>query len=108
LTVAQNAPATVIDLDSVFAAVPGIQHEDGLQYSVLGNTNPALVGTELSDAALILTCIRGRTGTSTIVVCATDADGVSVQQRILVTVRPLSAVGIGPTPAPSHLSTPAE
>jgi hypothetical protein len=106
VTVAQNSPETVIDLGWVFAAVPGLQHEDGLQFSVLGNTNPALVRTELSDAALILTYMRGQSGTSTIVVCATDADGVSVQQRILVTVRPLSAVGIGPTPATAHLSTP--
>jgi hypothetical protein len=106
VTVTQNSPETVIDLDSVFAAIRGIQHEDGLQFSVLGNSNSALVRTELSDAALILNYMRGRSGTSTIVVCATDADGVSVQERILVTVRPLSAVGVGPVHAPSHLTTP--
>jgi hypothetical protein len=106
VTVAENSPETVIDLDSAFAAVRGIQHGDGLQFSVLGNTNSALVRTELSDAALILTYMRGRSGTSTITVCATDADGVSVQQRIVVTVRPLSAAGVGHMPAPSHLSTP--
>jgi hypothetical protein len=106
VTVAQNSLETVIDLDTVFAAVPGIQHADGLQFSVLGNTNAALVRTELSDAALILTYARGQSGTSTIIVCATDADGVSVQQRIVVTVRPPSAVGIWPVHAPSHVSTP--
>ena len=106
VTVAENAPATVMDLGSVFSTVPGLQHEDGLQFSVLGNTNAALVRTELSDAALILTYLRGRSGTSTLTVCATDADGVSVQQRILVTVRPLHAIHVGPTPVPIHVSTP--
>jgi hypothetical protein len=105
VTVAENSPATVIDLDTVFAAVPGIQHADGLRYSVLSNSNSALVRTELSDADLILTYMRGRFGTATIGVCATDADGVSVQQRLLVTVRPLISVGVGATPASAHLST---
>jgi hypothetical protein len=93
VTVAQNTPETVIDMCPMFATIPGFQHADGLQLSVLGNTNTALVRSDLSDSALILTYRSGRTGTATIVVCATDADGVSVQQTILVTVRPLSTAG---------------
>jgi hypothetical protein len=34
-------------------------------------------------------------GTATITVGATDADGVSVQETIRVTVRPLASVGTG-------------
>src|SRR5262249_8025833 len=38
VTVAENSAATVIDLGPVFAGVRGLQHEDGLQLAVLGNT----------------------------------------------------------------------
>ena len=102
VTVPQNTPQTVIDLGPVFASIPGIQHQDGLQLSVLGNTNSALVRTELSDSALILTYRSGQSGTAALVVCATDADGVSVRQTIQVTVRPPSspgAINAGPSPA---------
>src|SRR5262245_8243907 len=52
VTVAQNAPETVLDLGPVFAAMRGIQHEAGLQFSILGNSNSGLVRTDLSGAAL--------------------------------------------------------
>jgi hypothetical protein len=106
VTVAENAPATVIDLGPVFASVRGLQYQDGLRLSVLGNTNSALVRTELSDSALTLSYTRGRCGTAAIAVCATDADGVSVQQTLMVTVRPLTPVGIGPMPGSPPPSAP--
>jgi len=110
VTVAENSPQTVIDMGPVFAAIPGIQYQDGLQLAVLVNTNSALVRTELSDSALILTYRSGQSGTATIVVCATDADGVSVRQTLLVTVRPPSpagATGAGAIPlAPPALAFP--
>jgi hypothetical protein len=90
MTVAQNTPETVIDLGPVFAGMRGIQHEDGLHYAILGNTNSRLVSTDLSGAALTLTCTRGQYGTATITVNATDADGVSVQRTFVVTVPPMS------------------
>ena len=88
VTVTGNSPETVIDLGTAFGAVSGLQHGDGLKLSILGNTNARLVSTNLSEAALTLTCARGQSGTATITVCATDADGVSVKQTLLVTVRP--------------------
>ena len=103
VTVTQNSPATVIDMGRVFAAVPGLQHQDGLRLSVLGNTNPGLVRTALSDSALTLIYSRGRSGTANIILCATDADGVSVSRALQVTVIPVSAasaVGAWPMPAP--------
>jgi hypothetical protein len=66
----------------------GLHPEDGLDLSILGNTNPELVGTDLSAGALTLTYTPGVYGTATISVGATDADGVSVQQTFQVTVRP--------------------
>jgi hypothetical protein len=95
VTVMENSPETVIDLGAVFGAMTGIHHEDGLQLSMLGNTNSRLVTTDLSEAALTLTYAQGKYGTATITVGATDADGVSVQEAILVTVNPLPVVGTG-------------
>ena len=108
VTVAQNSAATVIDLGPVFAALPGIQHQDGLQLAILGNTNSRLVTPELSEAALSLTYTRGQCGTATITVAATDADGVSVQQTVVVLIRPPSPAGpVGVTPIPALPQIPA-
>jgi hypothetical protein len=84
----ENSTASVIDLGAVFAAMRDIHPRGGLQLSILGNTNPGLVTTDLSGADLTLTYARGKHGTATITVGATDADGVSVRETIFVTVRP--------------------
>jgi hypothetical protein len=93
VTVDQDTPETVIDLGAAFATARGLQHGDGLKLAVLSNTNSGLVSTDLSEAALTLTYARGKCGVATINVGATDADGVSVQQTFLVTVRPLQPAG---------------
>jgi hypothetical protein len=90
VTVAENSSQTVIDLGRIFSAMSGLQYADGLKLSILGNTNSGLVTTDLSEAALTLTYAQGKCGTATIIVNATDADRVSVQQTILVTVGPSS------------------
>jgi hypothetical protein len=87
VTVKENSPATVIDLESVFAGMTGIQQEE-LQMSLLGNTNAGLVKTDLSDGELTLTYTPSQFGTATVMVGATEADGASVQENILVTVLP--------------------
>jgi hypothetical protein len=108
VTVDENAPENIVHLGPVFGAMSGIQHGDGLQLSILGNTNSRLVKTDLSGTDLTLTYAPGKYGTAKITVGATDADGVSVQVTVLVTVRPilftLSAMpadtgGAGPVPA---------
>jgi hypothetical protein len=102
VTVDQNASETVIDLGAIFGAMSNLRAGDGLRLSVLSNTNSGLVRTDLSEAALILTYVRGKCGTATIVVSGTDADGVSAQLTILVTVRPLALprpVSVSLTPA---------
>jgi hypothetical protein len=107
VTVNQNSCATVIDLGIAFGAVSGLQHEDGLRLSILGNTNSGLVKTDLSEAALTLTYVRGKYGAATITVCATDADGVSVQRTLLVTVRPgISAVPVSGSAGTARLRAP--
>jgi hypothetical protein len=88
VTIDENSAASVIELGAVFAARSDIHPKDGLQLSILANTNPGLVTTDLSGADLTLTYAQGKNGTATITVGATDADGVSVRETILVTVRP--------------------
>ena len=101
VTVVENSPKSVLDLGAVFRAMSGIRPEDGLQLSLLGNTNSGLVRTDLSEAELTLSYTPGRCGKATITVGATDADGVSVQENVFVTVLPLQTSGTGgalPTP----------
>jgi hypothetical protein len=102
VTLDENAAASVIELGAVFAAMKDIHPKGGLQLSILGNTNPGLVTTDLSGADLTLTYARGKHGTATITVGATDADGVSVRETILVTVRPRP-----PAPTPGTVAGPA-
>ena len=105
VTVDEGCAASVVQLGAVFAARTDIHPRGGLQLSILGNTNPGLVSTDLSGADLTLTYARGKNGTATITVGATDADGVSVRETILVTVRPpqpAPAAGPATVPAPPH------
>jgi hypothetical protein len=95
VTVRENSPKTVIDLGPIFTQISGVQPDDGLQLSLLGNTNPGLVQTSLSEGELTLAYTRSKCGTATICVSATDADGVSVRENILVTVLPLSVTSAG-------------
>lgn len=89
VTVMMNSHASVIDLDPLFAQLSGPHPADGLQISLLGNTNPGLVKTDLSEGELTLTYTPSRCGTATITVGATDADGACLRENILVTVLPL-------------------
>jgi hypothetical protein len=95
VTVDAGASPTVIDLGAVFAKTTGLRHKDGLQLAMLGNTNSGLVKTALSEAALTLTFAPGKCGKATITVSATDADGVSVKETLLVTVLPRLPAGTG-------------
>jgi len=98
VTVIENSPQTIINMDLIFAELGGLQYEDGLQLSMLGNTNTGLVTPDLSEAELTLNYAPGKAGTATVTVGATDADGVSEQESILVTVIPLNALGMGTPP----------
>jgi hypothetical protein len=89
ITVVENTRESVIDLCPVFTRTSGLHAEDGMQLSLLGNTNPGLVKPELSEGALTLTYTRWRSGTATITVGATDADGSCVRENVIVTVLPL-------------------
>jgi hypothetical protein len=89
VTVMENSPETIINLDLVFAEMSSLQQEDGLQWSILSNSNAGLVKTDLSEAELTLKYTPGQCGTATIMAGATDADGVSDRESIRVVVKPL-------------------
>jgi hypothetical protein len=95
VAVEESSPATVIDLGEVFGAVRGIRPADGLQLALLGNSNPALVKATLSEAELTLTWAKGKCGEATISVSATDADGVSARETLVVMVYPGDLYGKG-------------
>jgi hypothetical protein len=92
VTVLQSAPASVIDLDPLFAGRSGVHPADGLQMALVGNTNPGLVTSDLSEGELTLTYTPSQCGRATITVGATDAGGACVREAILVTVLPLPSM----------------
>jgi hypothetical protein len=109
VTVVENSTKSVIDLGPIFTHMSGIHPEDGLQLSLLGNTNPGLVKAELSEGELTLTYTPSRYGTATITVGATEADGSCVRENIVITVLPsLSAKvgGVSPIPVDQQMSVP--
>jgi hypothetical protein len=88
VTVDQDAPKLLMDLGPVFGNIRDLHPEDGLRFSMLGNTNSGLVTGTLSEAELTLTFAPGRYGTATLAVAATDANDVCAQATLAVTVRP--------------------
>jgi hypothetical protein len=103
VTYEEDSPAARIDLGAAFGAVGGIRREDGLQLAMLGNTNPALVKASISEQELTLTFAPGKFGKATLTLSATDADGVSAQETIVISVLPRLRMGAGEPPAPTGM-----
>jgi cyclophilin family peptidyl-prolyl cis-trans isomerase len=61
---------------------------ESLTYSVVADSNPALVTASISNEHLTLSYATGQVGTATITVQATDTFGATVQQTFTVTVNP--------------------
>jgi hypothetical protein len=106
VSVVENSPESIFNMDLVFAEMSGLQHETGLQFSLLGNTNTGLVTADLSEADLTLQYAPGHYGASTVTVGATDADGVCMQESILVMVAPLVQTSVGTPPPPTGTMAP--
>lgn len=94
----EDSAAARIDLGAAFGTVGGLRRQDGLQLTMLGNSNPALVKANLSEQELTLTFAPGKSGKATITLSATDADGVSVRETVLVSVLPHLPAGAGEGP----------
>jgi cyclophilin family peptidyl-prolyl cis-trans isomerase len=63
-----------------------VSQPESLTYSVVGNTNPGLVGTLVTNERLGLTFVKGATGSSVITVQATDQFGATVTSSFTVSV----------------------
>jgi hypothetical protein len=88
-TVIENASDTLIDLADVFDDAD-IGSGDVLTLTVAGNTNPALVTTDLAGDLLTLSYAANQYGSADITVRATDLAGAWVEDAFIVTVEHIS------------------
>lgn len=83
-SVAINTASLQVAFANTFADDGGVAN---LTYTVSGNSNTALItGTSISGTNLNLTIAAGQTGSSTIKLKATDAQGLFVEDDFVVTV----------------------
>ena len=95
VTVAEDAPDSVVDLFAAFADVEDL--DPALTYSITGNTNPGLFTSTTIDGvagSLTLNYAADQNGSSDITVRATDTGGQFVETTFTVTV---NAVNDTPT-----------
>jgi VCBS repeat-containing protein len=89
VVVAEDAAPTVIDISSVFADVDIATNTDILSYSA--SSDGALVSASISGTTLTLTYAGEQSGSATITVTATDADGpLAVSDSFTVTINPVN------------------
>jgi hypothetical protein len=85
----EDAADTTINLFNAFDDVE--DPDSALDYTIVGNTNPALFGAvTLISPNLILSYAPNASGTSTITIRATDTEGLFSQTSFLVTVLPVN------------------
>ena len=90
IVVNEDAVDTLIDLSGVFDDVDILTNGDVLSYSLVSNTDPTLVATNLVGSNFTLDFQDNQFGTATIVVRATDLAGKSVTETINITVNPVN------------------
>jgi VCBS repeat-containing protein len=94
VTVAEDAAPTIIDISSVFADVDIATNADSLSYSVV-SSDGTLVNASISGTNLTLTYVAEQSGTATITVTATDANGpLAVSDPFTVTVTAVNDVAV--------------
>ena len=96
VVVNEDAPDTVIDLSGTFEDADG----DALTLSVQANTDLALVSASLVGTALTLPYAANRNGEADVILRATDAAGLSVDETIRVTVRQVNDAPVVTNPLP--------
>lgn len=65
---------------------PDVNAPDSLTFSIVSNSNNNLVQASISNGKLVLDYVTGQTGSATIRLRATDADGASVETEFTVSV----------------------
>lgn len=63
-----------------------VSQTEGLTYTIVNNTNPGVVNTNIVKNRLTVSAVAGQTGTATITVRATDFSGGTVETTFTVTV----------------------
>lgn len=81
----EDAQDSVIQLTNYFTD-PDLTAGDTLTYSIISNSNTALVGTSFVGNALVLDYKDNQSGTATITVRATDSGGLFTSDTFAVTV----------------------
>lgn len=90
ITVDANSPNTVLDLSGVFKE----PDNKALTLSIVSNTNSSLVTPSLNGTNLNLVYAADQTGSATITIRATAADGETVETSFTVTVNSSTAIPI--------------
>ena len=90
VVVNENAPRTVVNLNSVFTD----PDNQAITLSIVGNTNSNLVTPTLNGNTLTLAYAPNQSGSATITIRATAADGETVETSFTVTVNSSTAIPI--------------
>ncbi|MFI0397479.1 MAG: tandem-95 repeat protein [Thiolinea sp.] len=90
VVVNENAPRTVVNLNSVFTD----PDNQAITLSIVGNTNSNLVTPTLNGNTLTLAYAPNQSGSATITIRATAADGETVETWFTVTVNSSTAIPI--------------
>ncbi len=90
VTVDEDTDDWTFDLTTVFDDVDIITNSDSLVFSVVANDNEGLVVASIADSTLTFDYQENQNGTATIVVRATDMDGLFAEETIPLTVDPVN------------------
>jgi large repetitive protein len=100
VTLTEDQSARVIELSQVFSDPDILTANDVLSFEVLSNTPGGLVVPSISNGQLILQLAANQNGTATLVVSATDLDGLTVQDTLTVIVTPVNDPPVVASPLP--------
>ena len=97
LTVAEDSAPTTVAIAGAFGDVDIATNGDALTFSLVSNSNTALVTAALSGSTLTLTLVADKNGTATIVVQAKDVAGATVTDTFV-----LNVTSVNDVPAPQN------
>ncbi len=90
VTMIEDAPARVIDLNTVFFDPDVLSNSDVLTFTVVAGHNTALVTPTVSGGLLNLQLLADKNGTTTITIRATDSTNQSVTTSFTLVVTPVN------------------
>lgn len=90
IIVNENTPNTIVNLDGAFTD----PDNQAITLSIVSNTNSSLVTPTLNGTTLTLAYAPNQTGSATITIRATAADGETVETSFTVTIKAVTAIPI--------------